>query len=105
MRRVLLLVVALLLVACASAPAGASEPVTRYPVISDMLSLERRVEALEGELREARDQIGVLTLLREHDVARARSEWLIARAQRSDDLKRLYALELAADRDEGACAR
>lgn len=68
-------------------------PPPRYQVISDMLDLQQRIEALErdlaqarSDLRVARDQIGGLTLLREHDAR-------LANARRVEDQKRIRSLE------------
>lgn len=108
MKRLCVCVVVFLLVACAPASVDAAEqPTTRYPVIADMLALEQRVDTLERDLRESRDQIAVLTLLRAHDVevrqAQIAQDRLEADARHSDDLKRLYALELAVYGDGAGC--
>lgn len=68
-------------------------PPPRYQVISDMLDLQQRIEALErdnAELREdmriARDQIGALQLLRAYDIG-------FNQRARVEDQKRIRSLE------------
>lgn len=84
---------------------------SRYPVIDDLATLEARVEALERDqaqmrtdIRVARDEIGVLMLLRAHDVNRfdalRANDLLVSGSQRREMLADLYALQLAVY-DEG----
>jgi thioredoxin-like negative regulator of GroEL len=61
--------------AAQNAPESAPQPFTaRYQVIDDLVTMQARIDALEAELHAMRTEAG----------------W-----QRSEDLKRLYRLELA----------
>lgn len=68
-------------------------PPPRHQVISDMLDLQQRIEALERDnaelredVREMRDQIGALQLLRAYDIG-------FNQRARAEDQKRITALE------------
>lgn len=88
-----------------SAPAYTS----RYPVIDDIMALQNRVDALEREnrelredVRELRGQAGAMVLLRAHDIsqrdtllAEGRQAW---QAARGEDEKRLTNLEWSVNR-------
>lgn len=72
-------------------------PPPRYQVISDMLDLQQRIDALERDnaelredVREMRDQIGALQLLRAHDIG-------FNQRTRAEDQKRITALEWKAN--------
>lgn len=61
---------------------------TRYQVIDDLLTMQQRINRLERELRDARNEIDTLELLRAHDIY----AWRTARAE---DQRRIVALEWA----------
>lgn len=71
---------------------AASAPVTtipapRYQVISDMLTMESDIAQLKRDVADLRDQVGVLQLLRAHDIQMHQRE-------RAEDLKRVASLEI-----------
>ena len=57
-------------------------------VIDDLLTMQQRINRLERELRDARNEIDTLELLRAHDIY----AWRTARAE---DQRRIVALEWA----------
>lgn len=93
-RLIVIGLVVLCVVAGVAVPAASQTiPPPRYQVISDMLDMQQRIEALERanaemreELKGARDQIGALHLLRAHDIG-------FNQRARVEDQKRLAALE------------
>lgn len=90
-KRIIVGVLALCVVVGFAVPAATQTisqtiPPPRYQVIDDMLTMQQRIDRLERDLSNARDEIGVLHLLRAHDIeARAR--------ERAEDQKRIAALE------------
>ena len=96
-KRVIVLGVLVLCAAVGVAVPAASQtiPPPRYQVISDMLDLQQRIESLERDnaelredMREMRGQIGALVLLRAYDIG-------FNQRTRAEDQKRVTALEWA----------
>lgn len=91
---VIVLVLSLVAGACvADAPASLASPIppARYQVISDIATMESDIEQLKRDVAGLRDQVGVLQLLRAHDIQ-------MHQRVRAEDQKRIVALEVTVNR-------
>lgn len=76
---------------------GSPAYTSRYPVIDDVIGSQHQIETLQAEVKHLRGQVGVLQLLRAHDIEQADERrasdlksWADARRQ---DQLRLSSLE------------